>query len=172
MEGDVFVEENGIYQIDCTQAVWATDQVHSEYSAARTFLCDADFIAETEDYIYLIEYKNANIPNAANPGAFNPCTQDRVDNVAKKFYDSLHYLTMHEKSKRIKYIYIVEYPNAGLTDRKLLRDKISDRLPFILQQGKPKAILDGFDVVSIAEWNANGEYSKFPLTPVQQGVAT
>ena len=27
----VFVEENGVYQIDCTKALWATDAVHEIY---------------------------------------------------------------------------------------------------------------------------------------------
>ena len=166
VEGDVFIEENGVYQIDCTQAIWATDQVYSQYHIAGTFLCDVDFIAETEKYIYLIEYKNANIPNAVNPSGFNPSAQGKIDSIARKFYDSLHYLAMKKKNKPVRYIYIVEYPNAGLTERKLLRDRIVDRLPFKLQKGQPKAIIDAFDVVSIVEWNKHGDYSIFPLTHV------
>lgn len=27
----VFVEENGVYQIDCTKALWATDAVYEIY---------------------------------------------------------------------------------------------------------------------------------------------
>ncbi len=172
MTGGVYVEESGVYQIDCTQAIWATDQVHSQYHAAGTFLCDADFIAETSNYIYIIEYKNANIPNAANPAGFNPSAQDKVDKVARKFYDSLHYLSTNNKNKPVKYIYVVEYPNAGSTDRRLLRNKIADRLPFRLQQGKAKSIIDGFDVVSIAEWNSHQDYSQLPLTLIMQGATT
>ena len=26
--GEKFVEENGVYQIDCSKAIWATDQIH------------------------------------------------------------------------------------------------------------------------------------------------
>ena len=172
MAGGVYFEENRVYQIDCSQAIWATDQVHSQYHAAGTFLCDADFIAETPDCIYIIEYKNANIPDASNPDGFKPAAQSKVDSVARKFYDSLHYLAINNKDKAVKYVYIVEYPNAGPTERKLLRNLIADRLPFKLQKGQTKPIIDSFDVVSIAEWNSHQDYSKFPLTTIIQGVST
>ena len=36
------------------------------------FLKDTDFVIESNTTIYLVEYKNANIPGAANPEAFRP----------------------------------------------------------------------------------------------------
>lgn len=39
-----FVEENGIYQIDCSESVWATDQIH-----------------EPVKYIYVLEYPKGDI---------------------------------------------------------------------------------------------------------------
>lgn len=27
----IFTEENGKYSIDCTKAIWATNQMHSDY---------------------------------------------------------------------------------------------------------------------------------------------
>lgn len=68
----ILVEENHFYELDCTAALWATDQIHEEYHRAKTNLKDADFLIETENQMLLAEYKNSNVPNAANPGAFDP----------------------------------------------------------------------------------------------------
>ena len=68
----ILVEENNLYELDCTAALWATDQIHEEYHRAKTNLKDADFLIETEEQMLLVEYKNSNVPNAANPGAFDP----------------------------------------------------------------------------------------------------
>lgn len=161
MADRIFSDENGVYQIDCTLADWATDQIHADYSAIKgSLLSDVDFAIETYDRIYLVEYKNACLSNAANPGAFKLS----VDKIAKKFFDSLHYLAMHGKNKPVSYVFVVEYPKSSLTDRKLLRERIMDRLPFQLQRGKPRVLIDRFDVVSIAEWNTHAEYSRFPLS--------
>jgi hypothetical protein len=167
MPGGVYVEENNKYKIDCTNAIWSTDQIHFDYVATHSLLSDVDFVIETEDIIYLVEYKNSNLPYAANPDAFQPNTQKKVEKIARKYYDSLHYLKMHDSHKPVKYIYVVDYPNAGQTDRMLLRDKITDLLPFQLQIGSPIKLISGFDVLSIDEWNAHSEYSRFPLIPVQ-----
>lgn len=51
MANGIFIEENGVYQIDCTGAVWASDQIRDEFHAARVFLSDADFVAETEEFL-------------------------------------------------------------------------------------------------------------------------
>ncbi|MGB8453164.1 MAG: hypothetical protein WCD89_12655 [Anaerocolumna sp.] len=166
------MEENGAYQLDCSTAMWSTDQMHNLYHSSGTFLCDSDFIAETSEFVLLIEYKNANLPNAANPGAFNPSVPKKIDNVARKFYDSLHYLSLERKSKPVKYIYIVEYPNAGVTDRKMLRNAIANKLPFKMQIGKAGKLIENFEVMSISEWNSHAEYSKLPLAPVKQGGTT
>lgn len=171
MEQTVFVEENGVYQIDCSAAVWATDQIYSCYHSAGTFLSDADFAIETSDFLLLIEYKNAGIPGAANPQAFNPASEKGVKKVARKFYDSLHYLSLEEKSKPVRYVYIVEYPNAGETDRKNLRNLIGVYLPFRMQCGKSKKIIEDFEVLSISEWNSHAEYGAFQITPVISGDA-
>lgn len=172
MSGSIHTEENGVYTLDCSAALWSTDQIHNLYHSSGVFLCDVDFIAETPDFLLLIEYKNADIPNAANAGAFNPSSAKKVDNVARKFYDSLHYLALEGKIKPVKYVYIVEYPNAGVTDRKMLRNAIAVKLPFKMQQGKPAKLIENFEVMSIQEFNGHSEYSAFPLTPVAQGVTT
>ena len=44
MEKAVYKEENGVYQIDCSAAVWSTDQIYNLYHTAGVFLKDADFV--------------------------------------------------------------------------------------------------------------------------------
>lgn len=174
MAGGIYMEEKGHYQIDCRAALWSTDKIHADYhSIGLSILSDADFVAETEDSIYLIEYKNSNVPEAvAHHAVFDPAKPKYIDKVTRKFYDSLHYLAVRKKEKPLKYIFIVEYPHAGATDRKMLRNKISTHLPFALQKDQEKKLIDDFQVLSISEWNEHEEYSIFPLTPVQQGAAT
>lgn len=97
-----YTEENGQYSIDCTTALWSTDEIHKCYQdASHTygiigFLCDVDFVIETQSHILLVEYKNASIPGAAHPERFNPSSENKLENVAKKFYDSSHWLYLME----------------------------------------------------------------------------
>ncbi len=78
MIGDVFVEENGFYQIDFTTALWAIGNLNSLYDAAKLELSDVDFIAEIDDGILLVEYKNSKIPCASRPELFNPANDETI----------------------------------------------------------------------------------------------
>lgn len=172
MPGQVYIEENGLYQIDFSGALWATDEVHDLYNKNGSLLSDVDFIAETSEYLLLVEYKNSNIPNAANPNAFQPQASKSIEKVARKFYDSLHYLALKQKKKPIRYIYIVETPHADNVLRGLLRNTIQLKLPFAMQVGQLAELIDGFEVLSIDGWNNHEEYSQFPLSQVGQGEPT
>ncbi|GHS93143.1 hypothetical protein AGMMS50276_02740 [Synergistales bacterium] len=167
MVGDIFVEENGFYRLDCTSAVWATDGLHNIYHSSNIALSDVDFISESEENLYLIEYKNANIPQAANnPTPITADKNDKLHNkIAQKFYGSIIYIKMLNKTKPVNYIFIAEYPHADEITRKLLRNKIKRKLPFKLQERAEviSPLITNFDVVSIAEWNI--KYSAFPLLP-------
>ena len=84
----VFWDENKSCTIDFSTAAWATDRIHDVFHAAKlSILCDVDFVAETEKELLLVEYKNANISNASNPGAFRPRDQKLVQKIAFKYYD-------------------------------------------------------------------------------------
>ena len=88
----IFRDENNSCQIDFSKAVWATDQLHDIFHSAKVaILHDVDFIAETEDKLLLVEYKNANLPSAANPDAFKPGEDKKLNNVAAKYYDSMYF---------------------------------------------------------------------------------
>lgn len=177
----IYTEENGQYALDCTAALWSTDQIHNYYQdSAHTygiidFLCDVDFVIENETHILLVEYKNASVPGAAHPERFDPNSGDKLKNVANKFFDSMHWLYLAGKDKPRKYIYILEYPSGNPTSRLLVRNELQNRLPFKLQSllsasESGRKIIDEVRVVSIAEWNADAELGKYPLRPVTHPV--
>lgn len=166
----IYQDENRQFQFDFSAALWATDKLHDRYSQNQAgILSDVDFIAETADSILLVEYKNANISEAVHPEAFNPFDQRRENKIALKYYDSWIYLCAMRKSKPVKYVYILEYPNDDIVMRKRIRNRIADLLPFKLQtlpEIKVEMIHD-FEVLSISEWNEHTQYRVFPITPVK-----
>ena len=169
MDNKVFQEENHCYQFDFSSAVWATDGLHNTLQNNKAnILSDVDFIAETDNSIILLEYKNANIQSVANPDAFKPTDQKTQNKIAFKFYDSWIYLKAIGKSKPIRYVLILEYPNGDSTTRKAVRNKIIDLLPFKLQKLPEikQKMISQFEVLTIDEWNAHEEYKKFPITPI------
>ena len=161
----IFVEENGLYAFDCTAAIWATDKMHDDYHNAGIHINDTDLLIEEDTEILMVEYKNANIACAADPSAFQPESDKKVMNVSRKFYDSLHYLRLLGKDKPVSCIYVLEYPNGDVVTRKRLRNRLKTELPFVLQDniGDGRRLIDRLDVVSIQEWNENGQYGKYPL---------
>ena len=165
----IFVEENGYYYIDCSKAVWATDEMNTQYHAAKCPLSDVDWIMETKEKLFLVEYKNANVEVAQNPEAFKPKDEKVLNKVTKKFYDSLHYLTLQGKEKPKEYVYILEYPNGDSSSRKMVRNRLKAKLPFELQEniGEGKRLIEKVDVFSIEEWNANEQYGEFPICPCE-----
>lgn len=165
----IFIEENGAYSIDCTNAVWASDRMHEDYHKAGIHINDVDFLIENSSHILMVEYKNANLPNAVHPEAFNPLTDKKVSVAARKFYDSLHYLRLLDKTKPVQYIYVLEVPNGDLTMRKRFRNRLKSELPFVLQQnaGNGNKLIDKVAVVSIAEWNEDDTYGKYPIKEIR-----
>lgn len=161
----IFKEENGLYCIDCTRALWATDSLHDIYHEAGIHIKDVDFIIESEENLFLVEYKNANVSSAAHPEAFNPKEDKSFNSVVQKYYDSLPYLILMNKTKPRQYIYIVEWAKGDSTARKRLRNRLKDALPFRLQENLSDQIklIDAVDVVSIQEWNEHPVYQNYPI---------
>lgn len=162
----IFKEENNIYQIDLSLTEWSTDEIHDVFHRSKVELSDVDFVGETASDIILIEYKNANVPSAINPGAFVPQGEKLISKIARKYYDSCLYLEAIGKTKLRTYIYILEYPLGDSVTRRLIRNKIAVKLPFALQiqLQVEKSLIKEFQVLSIAEWNTHPTYSKFPLS--------
>ena len=165
---DRLIEENGRYALDCHNALWATDQIHAAYQRAKVRLNDVDFVLETENLLILVEYKNAQICGAAHPELFNPQDDKRADVIWRKYFDSLHYLTLKGKTKPKHYVYILEYPNGDATARRRLRVRIKKDLPFSLhtELNIDSEVISEFSVLSIQEWNDHEVYGNFPLVPV------
>ena len=165
---DRLIEENGRYVLDCHNALWATDKIHSTYQQAKVRLNDVDFVLETEDLLILVEYKNAKISGAAHPETFNPHEDKRVNLIWRKYFDSLHYLALNGRTKPRHYVYILEYPNGDETARKRLRMRIKKELPFSLHTvlGIESEVISAFSVLSIQEWNDHELYGRFPFVPV------
>ena len=165
-----YTEENGRYTIDCSEAAWSSNSFH-EYSQKYTnsLLCDVDFVIEDTDCVLLVEYKNAKVRNAPEAKAFNPLGDDKLNNVARKFYDSSHILNLMGRMKPRKYVYVIEYDKGDSTSRKALRNRLKNRLPFRLQSNigdGANTMITDIDVVNIEEWNDKREYSKFPIASV------
>ncbi len=165
---NVFIEENGAYSIDCSNAVWASDRMHKDYHDSGIHINDVDFLIEDASHIFMVEYKNANFSGAVNPEAFQPLGDKKISIVTRKFYDSLHYLKLLNKEKPVQYIYVLEYPDGDVTMRKRLRNRLKLELPFALQEniGDGKKLIDKVEVMSIAEWNGNGKYGKYPIKEI------
>lgn len=155
--GKIYIEENHAYQIDLRKADWSIE-LHPIYRDAHLDLADVDYICELDGKILLLEYKNAKIAFEKGFRAaaqFNPYQDDKVANIARKFFDSFFYLAAHKKKCPVRYIYILEWPKGDAFARKMLREKIAKLLPFRLQMQeniKP-LIIDDFQVMSIGEWN-------------------
>lgn len=165
---NLFIEENGAYSINCKEAVWATDKMHEHYHNAGIHINDVDFLIENSTYIFLVEYKNACLAQAKKPDAFHPMEDKKISIITRKFYDSLHYLRLLNKTKPVQYIYILEYPNGDVITRKRLRNRLKSELPFSLQEniGNGKKLIDRVDVLSISEWNDDSNYGRFPIKRV------
>ena len=158
-------EENGYYEIDCSNALWATDEHHDLYQKlTASMLTDADWIIETaKDGVLVVEYKNGTVFPSREP--FNPNDREKIEKVAHKYYDTLHYLSIQGKKQPAKYYYILEYPNSDSVTNKMIREKIAKILPFNLQNSIENGtkIIESFDVVSIDEWN-----TIFPDLPISR----
>ena len=164
----IFVEENGIYKIDLNAAVSAVGDLHEKYKSIAHILTDVDFIAETEDEIFLIEYKNTDIENARDPKVFKEKIKNGTfyDNLLKKYYGSAFYILACKKEKPINYICIIESTFLDNPMRKRMLASIKKRLPYKLQDMTEISanLINDFKVLSINEWNE--QYSIFPLTKV------
>ncbi len=163
--GDIYTEENGLYQLDLRQADWSME-LHPLYRETHLDLADVDYICELHGEILFIEYKNAKI--AFEKGfragdAFNPAEDKKIDSMARKFFDSYFYLASHHKSRPVHYIYILEWPKGDVMMRKMLREKIARKLPFLYQwqEHLEPPVIEEFQVLSIDEWNER--YQDAPL---------
>lgn len=169
----ILYEEHHLYQLDCSAADWATDEIHDIYqNCAGSLLSDADFAFASGNTLYVVEYKNSSVNEKAIMSGFNPTSDELIMKIARKYYDSYFYFLLNNKIKGcIKYIYILEYPNGDGTSRRMLRNKIAAMLPFALQKCFDDGVrlIDEFEVLSIKEWNK--EHKNYPLSRCKDEAA-
>lgn len=161
----IFTDENQTCQIDFTNAVWATDQLNSIFSVVKdSILSDVDFIVEGANSIFFIEVKNSNFLGVDNPKSFKPLHEDLIRVLAKKFFDSFHYVRGLGKTsdKQKIYICLIETPLGDSVMRRALRNRLKDRLPFKLQKIFSEKMIDDVLVWSFDEWNEY--FPQFPLS--------
>ena len=172
----IFVDENGEYGLDYSQALWASDQIHQVYHDAKVQLSDADFAIENTDSILLVEYKNANTQKAKELSyktkEFNPMEDNKFKSVIRKFYDSYHYLYLLGKNKPVRYVYVVETPKGDSTMRRRLRERMKTQLPFALQKSLNTGIkmIEQVDVMDIKEWNQDSTYGCYPFVSLKENM--
>ena len=166
MPNKIFIEENRLFKIDCSKAIEIIE-LHDEYHKTN-ILSDVDLIIIDESSITFMEYKNSNVPNAANPKAFeNSIREDKhYMKIARKYYDSLIYINNKAgcENKKKSYYYVIECSKADSVVRKMLAGRIKSKLPFILQgnlQGLKQELINHFEVVNIDEWNNKFSNYKF-----------
>lgn len=135
--GMVFTDENKSWKFDFSKAIWATDRLHDEYQNIKdSILHDVDFIVEDNKSLLLVECKNSNFYGVSKPNDFRPVKTSKIGDVVRKYYDSIHYVNGLGKgiNKRFIYVYVVEARNSHVTERKAVRNRLKDRLPFKLQE--------------------------------------
>ena len=164
----IFIEENGIYQIDLSAAINAIGDLNEKYKTIAHILSDVDFIAETENEIFLIEYKNTEIENARDDNAFKEKIKNGkfYDNMVKKYYGSTFYILACRKEKPINFICIIESSFLDSVIRKKMWASIKKRLPYKLQEIPEISgnLIKDFKVLSIQEWNE--QYFMFPIMKI------
>jgi hypothetical protein len=166
----IFFDENKSWQFDFSSSVWAIDKLHEIYSAVKdSLLSDVDFIVENQHELLLIECKNANFKGVNNPKDFTPIKKDSINKLARKYYDSLHFINGIGKNNGIKltYVYVVESYTGNITERKGIRNRLKDRLPFKLQRDNSfqNKLITDIKVLNLDEWNDC--FPQFPATRLQ-----
>lgn len=168
MNNKILLDENKQYKFDFTSTKYALE-LHE--LATYLMVNDVDFITETDDEVLFIEYKNADIKNAANPDVIlqKINTDKFMNNISKKYYDSLLLFWgkgYNEVEKEIKYIFILQHPKIDLRVRKQLRNKVRDKLPMKREDREViKGYLSEFEIYNIEEWNKR--FKNIEVSPVE-----
>jgi len=152
----VYSDENNRCRIDLSSADWATDELHELYKTIGNELADVDWIAETANEIYLIEYKNTSFVGKNGKNEF-------YIKIWKKYYGSAFYMLARGNIKPINFYCVVEPAIMDSVQRKRATASIKKRLPYELQDRTEisATLINDFSVISIDEWNE--KYPEFPI---------
>ena len=158
----VYFDENRKYKIDLSSAIWSTSRLHDLYKVIGNELSDVDWIAETEDEVLLIEYKNPSFVGKNSKNEF-------YMKVQKKYYGSAFFMLARKNEKSLNFFYIIEPGIMDSVQRGRATASIKRRLPFLLQEDADILVplINEFRLVNVAEWNES--YPEFPMIPVTEG---
>lgn len=172
MDKQIFIEENQQFKIETYKDVKFIE-LNPIYS--KTILSDVDLIIIDGDSTIFMEYKNSNIPGASNPESLNKKikTDEHYIKIARKYYDSLIYISNCEKSNSSKkYYYILETEKMDSPLRKMIATKIKKKLPFGIEenQGVIYPLINDFHIISIKEWNELFSEYKFSSYEMKEKI--
>ena len=155
--GSIYNDEHKKCQIDLTFAEWSTAGLHDLYKTIGNELSDVDWIAETSDEVFLIEYKNTNFVGKTGKNEF-------YMKLWKKYYGSMFFMLAQKNTKPVNFICIVESEVMDSVLRKKATASIKRRLPFSLQENPSIIVplINNFKILTIAEWNT--QYPQFLLS--------
>ena len=123
-------------------------------------LSAVDFVVETENKVLLIEIKNPDNKKATKESRekfFNDLENDFYPyKIGAKFTNMLlrKWVAGSFYNKPIIFIFILEFKNLNPGERRRLEERISQRLPFSLNNPdfKAKEVLEDFELLSIEEF--------------------
>lgn len=178
-ENKIFLDEHGRFQMDFSEAIWATDKLHKIFCTLKdNILNDVDFVVEDNYNLFFIEYKNSNVKTEGESKKFNPIDGEGLRKVARKYFDSLNFIRTTDRGiqKKKIYIYILETKHKGRRNnelRKYAYNRLRDRLPFKFKNKSEsqgimmiETMIDNLKVLSIQEWNE--EYKQFPAKIISE----
>lgn len=154
----VYTEEHNEFQIDLSKAGWSLGNLKDIYKTIGNILNDVDWVAETEDSLMLIEFKNW------RKGHIIDDMEQFYQNTARKFYGTAYYLMSIGKTKPMSYVLVIASPPSDNVINKRAQASIMKRLPFRLQENPniERTLILSFKIFGINDWNE--AYPFFPLT--------
>ena len=159
----IYTDENQNFQINLSKASYSTGNLHDIFKDIYNILSDVDWIAETEDKILLIEFKNyekrIDLPKGDKAESM------RLQ-IARKFYGGIFYLLACGKRKPVEFIWIAESPYLDTRMRGHYKESMNKWLPYKLQK-RPEvtsSLIEQFHIFSVSDWNK--KYPQFPLKKI------
>lgn len=171
-DSKVLQDENGKMQFDFSNAfdVFIPHELASMYSE---YLSDVDFVIEEKERLICLEYKNANIQNAANSEVFQRkiAGEQFWKKIAKKFYSTVFLIwacDRNQQEKPIQYILLMETnPSMDSALKKRFTAKMMNQLPFLYKNKTEikRKVIDEFMLADLKEWNE--KYPQYPIYEVE-----
>ena len=158
----IYTEEHNEFQIDLRSAKWSIGNLNEIFRAVGSILNDVDWVAETEDAMLFVEFKNW------LKGHIIDDMEKFYQNIARKFYGTAYYLMALGKTKPVSYALVIASPPSDNIINKRAQASIMKRLPYKLQENPDVTMImiSQFKIYGIDDWN--NDYPQYPLTKIQK----